>query len=88
MALMISTGAHYHWVKRITASTYGQGALKLTLHGEQDEGFQQFNDAEITVFTDDVALTERLVAAINGAAEPVSVAEPEPFPVVASGAYS
>jgi D-lyxose ketol-isomerase len=69
MALTIATGAHYHWVKSISAMTHGNGALKITLHGERDETSQQFNEAEITVFTDDVALTERLIAAINGAAK-------------------
>jgi hypothetical protein len=77
MALMISTGAHYHWVKTISASTHGSGALKLTLHGESDESFQQFNDAEITIFTDDVELTERLIAAINGAAKPIGIEQSE-----------
>lgn len=67
-AQMISTGAHYHWVKTISASTYGNGVLKLELHGARDAKADQFNMAEITVFTDDVALTERLVEAINGAA--------------------
>jgi hypothetical protein len=66
--MMISTGAHYHWVKSITASTHGSGALKLTLRGRDDESFQQFNEADITIFTDDIELTERLIAAINGAA--------------------
>lgn len=69
MALMISTGAHYHHVRSISACTHGDGVLKLTLHGDSDASDTQFNDAEITVFTDDVALTERLIKAINGAAE-------------------
>jgi DNA-binding protein YbaB len=77
MALMISTGAHYHWVKSISASTHGSGALKLTLHGGRDETFQQFNEAEITVFTDDEALTDRLIAAINGAAKPLDAEQSE-----------
>jgi len=68
-ALMISTGAHYHWVKSISASTHGDGALKLTLQGAEDEDFQQFNQAEITIFTDDERLVDRLIAAINGAAK-------------------
>ncbi|MCK1430869.1 hypothetical protein [Bradyrhizobium sp. 87] len=76
-ALMISTGAHYHWVKAIEASTHGGGALKLTLHGGADEDFQQFNQAEITVFTDDADLVERLIAAINGAAKPVESEQSE-----------
>lgn len=77
MALMISTGAHYHWVKTISADTHGSGALKLTLHGDTDENFQQFNQAEITIFTDDVALTERLIAAINGAAKTTEAEQSE-----------
>lgn len=77
MALMVSTGAHYHWVKSIEASTYGNGALKLTLHGEPDDSFQQFNAAEITIFTDDEDLTARLVAAINGATKPPVVEQSE-----------
>jgi DNA-binding protein YbaB len=77
MALMISTGAHYHWVKAISASTHGNGALKLTLRGESDDTHQQFNEAEITIFTDDVELTKRLVAAINGAAKPIETEQSE-----------
>jgi len=70
-ALMISTGTHYHWVKSISAATFGGGALRLTLRGEQSESFQQFNEAEIVIFTDDAELTERLIAAINAASSPV-----------------
>lgn len=77
MALMISTGAHYHWVKAISADTHGGGALKITLHGDADEDFQQFNQAEITIFTDDAELTERLIAAINGAAKPIETEQSE-----------
>jgi len=65
MAYMVSTCAHYHWVKKVTASTHGNGALKLTLHGETDASDVQFNEADITIFTDDIALTARLVEAIN-----------------------
>ena len=68
MALMVSTTAHYHWVKSISAETLGQGALKITLHGATDENMQQFNTAEITIFLDNFELTDRLIAAINGAA--------------------
>lgn len=74
-AYLISTGTHYHWVKQITASTYGDGALKLTLRGDPEVSQIQFNEAEITIFTDDVALTDRLIAAINGAAKEVLSAE-------------
>jgi len=69
MALMISTGSHYHHVKSIFAHTYGDGALRLTLRGNSDASDMQANEVDITVFTDDVALTERLIAAINGASE-------------------
>lgn len=77
MSYRISTNAHYHWVKKITASTYGNGALKITLHGEPDASEIQFNEAEITIFTDDVDLTDRLIKAINGAATVPSVEESE-----------
>lgn len=62
---IISTGAHYHWVRKITASTHGDGVLRLTLHGDRDANDLQFNEAEITIFTDDVDLTERLIKAIS-----------------------
>jgi hypothetical protein len=65
MAYLISTGIHYHWIRKITASTHGNGALKLTLHGDSDASDCQFNEAEITVFTEDVAMVERLIEAIN-----------------------
>ncbi len=68
--LMISASTNYHWVKSISASTTGSGALKLTMRGNSDFPYQ-FNEAEITIFTDDAALTERLIAAINGAANPI-----------------
>lgn len=72
----ISTGVHYHWVRKISARTNGNGALRLTLHGDPDASTVQFNEAEITIFTDDVELTDRLIKAINGAAiAPVAVAE-------------
>jgi D-lyxose ketol-isomerase len=64
MTTWIATGAHYHHVKRITAGTHGNGVLKLELWGAKDSD-SQFNMAEITLFTDDEALTDRLVAAIN-----------------------
>lgn len=82
MALMISTTANYHWVKKISAHTHGGGALTLTLHGDCEADSCQFNQSEIVVFTDDVALTERLIAAINGAAEkPKAAAELAARPV-------
>jgi DNA-binding protein YbaB len=77
MALMISTSANYHWVKAISASTHGDGALKLTFHGDRGANSCQFNEAEVTVFTDDVELTARLIAAINGAAKPIETEQSE-----------
>lgn len=75
--MIISTGAHYHWVKKIVASTHGAGALKLTLRGDPTVTEHQFNEAEITIFTDDVDLTERLIEAINGVnAERAAQTEP------------
>jgi DNA-binding protein YbaB len=65
---IISTSAHYHWVKKIVASTNGDGVLKLTIEGDQSVSNRSFNQAEILIFTDDVALTERLIKAINDAA--------------------
>jgi hypothetical protein len=78
MAYMISTSANYHWVKTISASTYGDGVLKLTFHGDRAANDAQFNDAEVTVFTDDVELTERLIEAINrvGAEHAAKAAQP------------
>lgn len=76
MANWIATGAHYHHVKKITAGTHGNGVLKLELWGAED-GPDQFNMAEITIFTDDEALASRMVAAINGAAIVSSVKEVE-----------
>jgi hypothetical protein len=69
MPYMISTGAHYHWVERITAETNTPGALKIILHGAEDVSDQQFNQAEITIFTDNAALARRLAAAINECAK-------------------
>lgn len=65
MPYMISLSANYHWVKTISASTTGNGVLNLTFHGDRDANGAQFNDAEVTAFTDDVELTERLIEAIN-----------------------
>lgn len=75
--LMIVTSTNYHWVKKIVASTYGDGALKLTMHGDPKANEWQSNIAEINVFTDDVELTERLITAINGVVASEAKAEPE-----------
>jgi DNA-binding protein YbaB len=64
---IISTSANYHWIKKIVASTTGDGVLKLTLEGDQSVSNCSFNQAEILVFTDDVDLTVRLIKAINDA---------------------
>ena len=68
MSFTISTTANYHWVRKIIASTHGNGVLKLTLLGEQDPESVQFNTVEINVFTDDVEMTEHLISAINAVA--------------------
>lgn len=75
MALIISSSVNYHWVKEISAHTNGGNVLKLTLRGDRDVNACQFNEVEINVFMDaDAALTERLIAAINGAASKSDVA--------------
>lgn len=76
MAYLIAAGAHYHWVRKITASTHGNGVLKLTLHGDADALDEQFNQVEVTVFTDDVEMVDRLIAAINSV-EPTRTPEVE-----------
>ncbi len=69
MAYAISVGAYYHWIKRIEATPPSDGVLKLTLHGDPDATPDQNNSAEILIFMEDQALVDRLVKAINGAAE-------------------
>lgn len=71
-ANIIASGASYHWVKKIVASTNGNGVLKLTLEGDQSVSDCSFNQAEILIFTDDFDLTERLIKAINIAATAAS----------------
>ena len=68
MPYMISAGVHFHWVKRISAETNSKGVLKLTVHGDENVTDEQFNTAEIMIFTEDPEMVGRLVAAINGAA--------------------
>lgn len=77
MAPMISSTTNYHWVKSLSARTHGGGALTLTLRGDRDASSCQYNESDITIFTDDVELTERLIAAINGAAKPVETDQSE-----------
>lgn len=60
------------WVKRITASSTRTSGAPLQLKLESDT-----STASITIFTDNPELTERLIAAINGAAEPVEPAKIE-----------
>jgi hypothetical protein len=68
MAYMITTGVYFHWVERVAASTNGNGVLKITVHGAEVTN-EQHNMGEITIFTEDQSLVDRLVAAINGAAQ-------------------
>ena len=67
---MISTEVSFHWVRRITARMGSEGVLRLTFHGDENVTDEQFNTAEIMIFTEDPEMVGRLVAAINGAAEP------------------
>lgn len=73
----ISTGVHYHGVEQIVASTHGGGVLRLTLKGDPAVSEMQFNEAEITIFTDNAAMTDRLIKAINGAIEEERVSQLE-----------
>jgi hypothetical protein len=63
--MMISTSASFHWVKKVTAETNSDGVLKLIVHGDPDVSDCQFNQAEILIFTEDAAMVDRLVKAIN-----------------------
>ncbi|MHB8272013.1 hypothetical protein [Bradyrhizobium sp.] len=72
---MISTSTNFHWVRKIVAGTNGDGVLKLTFEGDPEVSDCQYNHAEVMVFTDDIALVDRLIGAINGAAK---VRPPEP----------
>jgi len=65
MPYMISAQTNFHWVRRITAETNTSGVLKLILHGDEVTD-EQFNYAEIVIFTGNPAMVERLVTAING----------------------
>lgn len=62
---MVYATTAFHWVTKITAHTHGDGVLTLTLHGDPTVSENQFNDAEIKIFTDNLNLTDRLVSAIN-----------------------
>jgi hypothetical protein len=77
MAQIVSTGAYYHYVRRISAYSNSSGVLNLTLSGDEGVSNHQFNMAEITVFTEDKELVDRLVAAINGCAPQTAAPELE-----------
>jgi hypothetical protein len=68
---MVTTTVNYHWVRRISAHSNTDGVLTIILHGDPNATDEQFNKSELVVFLDDDALTQRLVKAINAAAEPV-----------------
>jgi len=65
MALMISGSAAFHWVERISAEHNTKGALKIVLHGAHNPEADQFNIAEVMIFTENADMCDRLVAAIN-----------------------
>jgi hypothetical protein len=67
--MIISSYASYHWVEKISAHTHNtQGSpLILTLTGDPDISGCQINACEIAIYTENQELTDRLVAAINGA---------------------
>ncbi len=66
MPYMVSTSLNIHWAQRIVARSNGN-VLKLEVYGDPAASGEQHNMAEITIFTEDSPLVERLVAAINGA---------------------
>ena len=69
MAYMISTATNIHWVQRVEARSNTPGVFTLSFWGNPAASDEQNNCAEVTVFTEDQALVDRLVAAINGAAQ-------------------
>jgi hypothetical protein len=71
MAYTISTSSNFHWIERVEAVSNTAGCLKLVLHGA-DFLPDNANTAEVLIFSDDHAMVERLVAAINGAKEPAN----------------
>ena len=77
MPYMISAQANFHWVKSIRAETNSSGVLKLVLHGAEVTD-EQFNTAEIVIFTENPEMVKRLVAAINNCAAEPDVIEPAP----------
>jgi len=66
MPFFVSSSIDYHHVKKIEASTHGNGVLRITLHGDPDVSGFQFNSSEIIVFLDDRELVNRLITGING----------------------
>jgi len=71
MGYIVTSSANYHWVKKITAETNGDGVLKLTFIGDPDVVDHQFNKAEVNIFTDNVDMVDRLIDAINGVNESI-----------------
>ncbi len=67
--MMVSSATNYFDVKRISASKhdYANAPVRLIIHGNEDF-VDKYNQCEITLFVDNDALAERLVAAINNAA--------------------
>ena len=65
MALFLTAGIHFHSVTNITARSYDGKALKLTVHGDSSASEEQFNQAEIVLFTEDSAMVGQLIEAIN-----------------------
>jgi DNA-binding protein YbaB len=68
---MVTTTINCHWVRRISAHSNTDGVLTIILHGDPNAVDEQFNKSELVVFLDNEVLTQRLVKAINAAAEPV-----------------
>lgn len=64
----IYAGHHFHHVARVSAYTNGSAVLTILLHGHEGHGL---NEGEVKVFLEDEALVDRLVKAINNAAETV-----------------
>jgi hypothetical protein len=74
---IIVSSANHHYIERIEARVGIPGTLKLTLHGDPDVIPSQTNATEINIFFVEetyanLALVDRLVVAINGAAAPLT----------------
>lgn len=68
MARMITSTVAFHWATRVSAHHGTKGTLQITVYGDPCASDEQFNMGEVTIFTEDPDLVDRLVAAINGAA--------------------